>query len=119
MSAARVIAGVVLVAGLSATRADPPRVDLLGDPLPPGAVARLGSSRWQHGGSVSAVVFSPDGKALLSGDQDGRILCWDAATGQERWRTEHRPDLETVNDLAFAPDGTRFAAAWAKRPPAI
>ena len=39
-------------------------VDADGDPLPPGVVARLGTLRWRHDSSVTALVYSPDGKIL-------------------------------------------------------
>jgi WD40 repeat protein len=45
--------------------ADPPvRLDAHGDPLPPGAVARLGTTRYRHHGRHFA-GFSADGKSLL------------------------------------------------------
>src|SRR5437764_508913 len=60
----------------------PARPDLYGDPLPPGAVARLGTVRLRHGHVVNSVVFSPDGTTLISGG--GReIHFWDVATGRE------------------------------------
>src|SRR5262245_11077792 len=36
------------------------------DPLPPGAIARLGSLRLQHGGGISNVLFTRDSKGLIS-----------------------------------------------------
>src|SRR5207247_1709646 len=44
----------------------PPPVDLFGDPLPPEALARLGTIRMQHGMSVQAIAFAPDGKSLAT-----------------------------------------------------
>jgi RNA polymerase sigma factor (sigma-70 family) len=59
-----------------------PVLDAFGDPLPPGAIARLGSLRFYHGRTVRRVVLSPDGKWLVSQDDAGSRL-WDARTGKE------------------------------------
>jgi WD40 repeat protein len=58
--------------------AQPRRTDLQGDPLPPGAIARLGTVRLRSG--ADCVAFSPDGKVLFSGGDMG-LRAWDAATG--------------------------------------
>jgi WD40 repeat protein len=59
------------------------RRDRYGDPLPPGAIARLGTVRFRHGGAVNAVAFTRDGKAIISAGDDGVIRLWAAATGEE------------------------------------
>jgi WD40 repeat protein len=57
-----------------------PRVDLYGDPLPPGALARLGTTRWRMSERNAAVTFTPSGKVLLAaGDPSGRVALWDVA----------------------------------------
>jgi RNA polymerase sigma factor (sigma-70 family) len=71
-----------------------PRTDALGDPLPDGAVARLGSLRLYHGGDIIRVALSPDGKLVAStGMHGGGNRLWDAVTGRE---LELAPALKTA-----------------------
>src|SRR5262249_44960287 len=58
-------------------------VDRFGAPLPPGALARLGTVRWRHGARAWFAAFLPDGKQLLSVGADGIARLWNLATGQE------------------------------------
>jgi WD40 repeat protein len=67
-----------------------------------------------HGGPVTAVRFSPDGKQVLSTASDG-LRVWDAATGKH----EKRVDLRDPNDpfrgnqaqqFVLAPDGRSLVA---------
>jgi RNA polymerase sigma factor (sigma-70 family) len=62
-------------------KAPAPGRDLWGDPLPRGAVARLGTIELQHGPRGSGVVFAPDGKYLVSLG-GGWIRRWDLANRQ-------------------------------------
>ena len=67
-----------------------------------------------HTSSVMAVVFSPDGKVLVSCSRDKSIRFWDARTGKlERTLTEHTGDVYAV---VFARKATCWQAAAGTRP---
>lgn len=92
-----------------AADAGPPATDLYGDPLPPGAVARLGTVRLRHGTGVMALLFAPDGRTLLSGGKDGVIRVWDRTTGKEvRRLAGHRGEVAA---LALSRDGKALVSA--------
>jgi WD40 repeat protein len=58
------------------------KTDQYADPLPPNAVARLGTLRLRHSDPVSHLAFQRDGKVVVSFGQDGALCRWDAATGK-------------------------------------
>src|SRR5262249_32284791 len=77
------------------------------DPLPEGALARLGCGRFQYSFPLDEMAFSPDGKTLaLSGYQDHFHLV-DVATGKETKLLEgYLPDYEdTIWQVANAGGG--------------
>lgn len=88
--------------------AEPPaaRTDLYGDPLPPGAVARLGTvrlhKRWI--GICFDAAFTPDGR-LLATAADSALYLWDRETGK-LVRTLN-PEGIFLSHFAFTPDGKR------------
>ncbi len=75
-------------------------------PLPPRALARLGTSRLRHAHVAASVAYSPDGKTLVSGSHSGPVRVWDAATGKE---LRVLRNTGGVCALAVSPDGTRVA----------
>src|SRR2546421_737714 len=99
---------VAVVTALPAA-AEPPRLDSLGDPLPAGALTRLGKMRMRQPGPITGIVYTPDGKTLLTAESPGgtseTVVCiWDIATGKEQGRINLR-QLST-SCPALSPDGT-------------
>jgi WD40 repeat protein len=101
-----------LVAALPLPAA-PPRNDCHGDPLPEGAVARLGTTRLRHSDGVYRVVYSADGKKLASLSRDRTVRVWDAATGRQIYifSEKHADSYVDFYALAWSPDGLTLAAA--------
>src|SRR5262245_47942906 len=93
---ARLAAIFTLLSFIATVHAEqPPKVDQHGDPLPPGAIARLGTVRWRHGDGAIFVAFLPGGKALLTVGRDETVRKWDVATGKERRRFRLREENAT------------------------
>jgi WD40 repeat protein len=80
-----------------------------GDPLPEGALARIGRSGMRHTDQAFAVAFAPDGKTLASGGDDRLIRLWDVGTGRELRALAGHTD--GVNAVAFSSDGKTLASA--------
>lgn len=62
------------------------------EPLPAGAVARLGTNRLRPGGSVTRLAFSPDGRKIASWSSvlyvTDSLAIWDTRTGRLLRRVE-------------------------------
>jgi RNA polymerase sigma factor (sigma-70 family) len=84
--------------------------DRFGDPLPPGAVARIGTVRFRHTGDIGQIAFSADGKVLAAADSSDAVYLWDAATGRELRRFEQATG-GLVPGVAFSPDGKVLAVS--------
>jgi RNA polymerase sigma factor (sigma-70 family) len=80
--------------------------DIHGDPLPPGAVARLGTLRFRA--DVGALVFSPDGKTIASSGNENVIRLWDVASGKQIRQLPGR--WSRTQAIAFSLDGKTLAA---------
>src|SRR3954471_3015139 len=99
-----------LVALPPAARADDkkPALDAYGDPLPDGAVARVGTTRLRHGFWCIMPAWSPDGKLLATCGNDNLIRLWDPATGKQIRQYEGHTNW--INTVAFSPDGKTLAS---------
>ena len=58
-------------------------------------------------GPLKALAFRPDSLVLATGDRDGKVMLWDLPTGIPTQTLRLKPG-ESVNDLAFTPDGRRL-----------
>jgi WD40 repeat protein len=91
--------------------ADPPaaKLDRYGDPLPPGAIARLGTVRFRRtdAGELRWVTFLPGDKEIFAAYKHGASF-WDAASGKEKRRLgDEGPWLALSSDGRFAACGAR------------
>ena len=103
----------VLVVSPRANTADKPagspRTDRYGDPLPEGAIARLGTIRFRHGGDgLRGLGFLADSKTLVSATfEDHAIQLWEASTG--RRLREISTGTVSIRGFALSPNG-KYAA---------
>ncbi len=105
---------VVLALALGpAARGEPPaRTDLYGDPLPPGAVVRLGTVRWRSARFVDQMAFAPDGKHLAT--SCSALSVWDLASGRvvRTVSTDGTPQGEGfTHGFTFSRDGKYLLSA--------
>jgi RNA polymerase sigma factor (sigma-70 family) len=88
----------------------PTSTDPIDDPLPEGALARLGTTRFLHGSHVKHFIYSPDGATLAALDGNGALYLWDPSTGRERRRFETGSGHVTDPvQFTYAPDGRSLA----------
>jgi WD40 repeat protein len=77
------------------------RLDAYGDPLPSGALARLGTTRFWRGNNPYSLSWSADSKTLASGGDTIHLL--DAATGRQLRR------FNSSGHVVLSPDGKTLA----------
>lgn len=85
-------------AGVPSPQAKEPFAGVEGfrDPLPQGALVRVGTARWRHGGPVNFVQFLPDGQTVVSAADDRFVRVWDFATGNALRRFGPGPRREQM-----------------------
>ena len=97
-------AGSAMAGDYVAAQPTQPLLDVHGDALPPGAIARLGTVRWRPGNEVTAIAFSPDGSKIACGPIYSNVVqIWDRASG--RLIQEYRGHRTTIMQVEFAGTG--------------
>jgi RNA polymerase sigma factor (sigma-70 family) len=89
-------------------------VDVFGDPLPPGALARMGSMRFHHGKYLDQVIPSPDGKRVASVGATIFYKLWDGDTGRqvELWEGLTPTGPNRVRFSITPAEGQLAAVVW-------
>ena len=99
MPATRLLPILLLFAASAA--AGEPKLDRHGDPLPEGAVARLGTVKAHPG--VRSIAFAPDGKSLITVGTSS-VRYWDATSGRMT-KLVSLPVAENSRDQMISDDG--------------
>jgi WD40 repeat protein len=100
---------LALVLTADATQQQPATKDAFGDALPEGAVARLGTVRWRHGGVTTFAAFLPGGKTVISAGMDKTIRVWEYPSGKELHKIGS--PVADIPTLPIARFGSNFAVA--------
>ncbi len=95
----------------TAKKADPAataKKDLYGDPLPAGAVVRLGTTRYRQDSPIYRIAFTPDGKNIVTDSEDSILRVWDADAGRVIRRID--PEVDAMEDFALSEKGKLIMA---------
>jgi WD40 repeat protein len=90
-----------------------PATDAHGDPLPTGAIARIGTLRLRHSTPIVALAWAHDSSFLVSGSHDKTVCLWDAKTGKLLRRITGHDDA--VFALALSSDSKKLATGGADK----
>jgi WD40 repeat protein len=85
------------------------RLDRYGDPLPDGAVARLGTLRFRASDEATSLAFAPDGKTIAV-SSGGGLFVFDEAGKRIKRLSDFMFAGRQQNTPAFSPDGKRLLA---------
>lgn len=63
-----------------------------------------------HKDALAGAAFSPDGRCIVTGTQEGRVQAWDTETGTPLWPPVHL-EVDCVWQVRFTRDGQRIYAS--------
>ncbi len=98
-----------------------PRLDQRGDPLPPDAVTRLGTTRFFCGYSAMHLAFAQDGGKILAAGGGGALIL-DAMSGKHLHRVSTGAAKRSLESASLSPDGKLLALGghgWSGESPCI
>jgi WD40 repeat protein len=90
------------------TQRDQSLRDLYGDPIPAGALVRLGTLRFRAPGDIDALAFAHDGRTLAVASNFG-LVTFDADGKRIARLPTPRNGWGMYNRIAFSPDGKRLS----------
>lgn len=120
LSARLALSTLATMFALTSTHAPAQSVDLYGDPLPKGAILRLGTVRFRRDPPESvSVSYSHDGQMLATA-AGRKVVLWDAKTGKrvQTLQTD-RDDGPRISEISFSPVKHVLAAKFSDGSTAI
>src|SRR5688572_3188545 len=107
----RMLASIVMSTLLTceASRGQTQTTDVHGDPLPAGALARLGTTRLRHDTPIVFAALLPGDTRVLSASRDGVVCAWEFPSGKLIRRLEahgaaERPVGFNITGATLSPD---------------
>src|SRR5262249_8780783 len=91
---------LIAVIGIEANQVSRPRS--------PRATLKLTATLKGHAKNIITESFSPEGKTIATGSEDGTVRLWDAQTGQNSATFRITSRLRELQ-LAWSPDGRKLA----------
>jgi RNA polymerase sigma factor (sigma-70 family) len=88
------------------------RTDQHGDPLPEGAIARLGTIHWRlDSGGAQCMAIPHDGKTLVTANPATGVIIWELPTGKEVRKVPYTAELrkawlDTRSSVTLSLDGS-------------
>jgi WD40 repeat protein len=91
-------AGLFVALAPRTTRTAPPRAARANADLPPGAVARLGSTAFVHPSVVIALSISADGATVYT-TAGASAFAWELETGRLKWRVDNLRAIAAIREV--------------------